>query len=193
MLGTMIFCRCGQYATRECEMQSEKIISTHDIKEPGVKRISPDETLETCARRIIVSYFQQMMSYKEGAKDGTDIEFVHDMRVTSRRLRAAMDNFADCFREKPFKKHYKKIKAITRTMGAVRDLDVLIARFQREVDTLSKIEQADIHGLIAHLRNEREEARKPMLALFTELEATDFETKFLAFFVGAVWNPDTER
>lgn len=158
-----------------------------------IEGILPHETLEICARRIIVDYFRKMMSYKEGAKDGTDIEFVHDMRVTSRRLRAAMDNFADCFREKPFKKHYKKIKAITRTMGAVRDLDVLIARFQREVDTLSKIEQADIHRLIAHLRNEREEARKPMLALFTELEATDFETEFLAFFLREVCNPDTER
>ena len=155
--------------------------------------VSPDETLESCARRIIVSYFRQMMSYKEGAKDGTDIEFVHDMRVTSRRLRAAMDNFADCFQEKPFKKHYKKIKAITRTMGSVRDLDVLIAHFQREVHTLSEMEQADIRRLIEHLQHEREAARKPMLALFTELEATDFETKFLTFFVGGVCNPDTER
>ena len=48
---------------------------------------------------------------KKGAKEGTDIEFVHDMRVTSRRLRAAMDNFADCFPKRPFKKHYKKVKA----------------------------------------------------------------------------------
>ena len=174
-------------------MQSQKIISTHDIKELGIKRISPDETLESCARQIIVNYFQQMMSYKEGAKDGTDIEFVHDMRVTSRRLRAAMDNFADCFREKPFKKHYKKIKSITRTMGAVRDLDVLITRFQREIDTLSEVEQVDIQRLISHLLHEREEARKPMLTLFTELEATDFETEFLKFFVGVVSNPDTER
>ena len=145
--------------------------------------ISPDETLEACARRIIVNYFRKMMSYKEGAKDGTDIEFVHDMRVTSRRLRAAMDNFADCFPKKPFKGHYKKIKAITRTMGAVRDLDVLIARFQKELSTLSKVEQADIQGLIDHLQQERKEARKPMLMLFEELEEIGFEAEFLEFFV----------
>ena len=151
---------------------------------PKTKRVSPDETLETCARRIIVDYFRKMMSYKEGAKDGTDIEFVHDMRVTSRRLRAAMDNFADCFREKSFKKHYKRIKAITRTMGSVRDLDVLIARFQREVDTLSEVERTDIHRLIEHLQHEREVARKPMLTLFAKLEAVDFETEFLDFFGG---------
>ncbi|MDE0010696.1 MAG: CHAD domain-containing protein [Candidatus Poribacteria bacterium] len=150
--------------------------------EPKVKNISPDETLETCARQIIMGYFCQMMSYKEGAKDGTDIEFVHEMRVTSRRLRAAMDNFADCFPEKAFKKHYKRVKAITRTMGSVRDLDVLITRFQRELDTLSEVEQMDIRGLIEHLQCQREEARKPMLMLFAKLEEINFETKFLKFF-----------
>ena len=149
---------------------------------PEIKGILPDETLEICARRIIVDYFRKMMSYKEGAKEGTDIEFVHEMRVTSRRLRAAMDNFADCFPEKSFKKHYKKVKAITRTMGAVRDLDVLIVRFQKALNTLSEVEQTDIRGLIEHLQREREGAQKPMLMLFAKLEETCFETKFLKFF-----------
>ena len=153
-----------------------------ETTEPIVKGISPDETLEVCARQIIVNYFHQMMSYKEGAKEGNDIEFVHDMRVTSRRLRAAMDNFADCFPEKPFKKHYKKVKSITQTLGAVRDLDVLIARFEKELGTLPEVEQADIRKLIAHLQQEREEARKPMLTLFAKLEETHFETEFLKFF-----------
>lgn len=152
--------------------------------EPAIKGISSDETLEICARQIIVNYFHEMMSYKEGAKEGADIEFVHEMRVTSRRLRAAMDNFADCFPKKPFKKHYKKIRAITRTMGAVRDLDVLIVRFQNELTHLTEVEQADIRGLIEHLQRKRKEARQPMLLLFEELEETDFETEFLEFFRG---------
>ena len=146
------------------------------------ENISSDETLEVCARQIIVNYFHQMMSYKEGAKDGSDIEFVHDMRVTSRRLRAAMDNFADCFPEKSFKKLHKKIKLITQTMGAVRDLDVLIGRFEKELGTLPESEKSDIRKLIAHLQQEREEARKPMLTLFAKLEETGFEKKFLTFF-----------
>ena len=156
-----------------------------------IEKISPNQTLEACARLVIVSYFREMMSYKEGAKDGTDIEFVHEMRVTSRRLRAAMDNFIDCFPKKPFKKYYKRVKAITQTMGAVRDLDVLIARFEKELSTLAKVEQADIRGLIDHLQRKRIEARKPMLTLFEELEKTDFETEFSAFFVGEVCNPDS--
>jgi CHAD domain-containing protein len=123
-----------------------------------------------------------MMSYKEGARKGSDIEFVHEMRVTSRRLRAAMDNFIDCFPEKAFNKHYKKIKSITRTLGAVRDLDVLIARFEKALGTLSETEQTDIRSLIENLQHEREEARKPMLTLFAKLEETGFEAKFLEYF-----------
>jgi len=156
-----------------------------ETTEPKIRGISPDETLEVCARQIIVSYFRQMMSYKEGAKKGSDIEFVHQMRVTSRRLRAAMDNFADCFPEKPFKKHYKKVKSITRTLGAVRDLDVLIARFQKELDPLPESEQADIRKLTERLQQERKNARKPMLTLFAKLDESSFEKKFLTFFQGS--------
>jgi CHAD domain-containing protein len=147
-----------------------------------IKGISPDETLEVCARQIIVNYFHQMMSYKEGAKKGSDIEFVHEMRVTSRRLRSAMDNFIDCFPEKAFNKHYKKIRTITRMLGTVRDLDVLIAHFEKALGTLSEVEQVDICDLIKHLHKEREEARKPMLILLAKLEETGFEAKFLEYF-----------
>ena len=149
-----------------------------------VEEIAPDETLEVCARQIIVSYFHEMLSYTEGAKAGVDIECVHEMRVTSRRLRAAMDNFADCFPKKAFKKHYKRIKALTQTMGAVRDMDVLIVRFQNELVDLTEMEQADIRGLIEHLQRKRKDAREPMLKLFKELEETGFETEFLEFFGG---------
>lgn len=151
--------------------------------ESKIKDIAPDERLDVCARQIITRYFHEMMSYKEGAKEGTDIGFVHDMRVTSRRLRAAMDNFADCFpKRSPFKKHYKKIKTITRTLGAVRDLDVLIVRFQNELVNLTEMERADLQRLIEHLQQKRKDAREPMLTLFEELEETGFETEFLEFF-----------
>lgn len=152
-----------------------------------IKGVSPDKTLEICARLIIVGYFREMMSHKDGASEGVDIKFVHNMRVASRRLRAAMDNFVDCFEAKPFKRHYRQVRTITRTMGAVRDLDVLIARFERERNALSTAreyaeEQSSIQGLIQHLQYEREKARKPMLALFAELDNSDFETQFLTFF-----------
>ena len=147
-----------------------------------IKNISPEKPLDECARRIIIGYFQEMMSHKKGVSDDTSIEFVHDMRVASRRLRAAMDNFAVCFEPEQFKRLYKQVKIMTQTMGTVRDLDVLIRRFQTELLSLPIAEQKDIESLIEHLQERRKVERKPMIDLFKSLDESKFEDEFLNFF-----------
>jgi CHAD domain-containing protein len=149
----------------------------------AVKGIAPEKSLEECARRIITTRLHEMMSFKKGAIDGRDIEYVHDMRVASRRLRAAMRNFDACFtRKKEFRRHLKRVKRITSTLGGVRDLDVLIDRFQKDVITVSEDAQIGVQNLIRHLQKEREAQRVPMLRLFEKLDKNNFEQKFLKFF-----------
>ncbi|MFH1708233.1 MAG: CHAD domain-containing protein [Planctomycetota bacterium] len=61
-----------------------------------------------------------------GARDGHDIEFVHRMRVASRRARAMLVLFADALPPR----HYaweRALRRLTRALGRVRDLDVQIA------------------------------------------------------------------
>ena len=148
-----------------------------------VKGIAPEKSLEECARRIITIRFYEMMAFKEGALDGRDIEYVHDMRVASRRLRAAMRNFADCFTpKKEFRQHLKRVERITSTLGGVRDLDVLIDRFQKDVLTVPEDAQISVQNLIRHLQKEREERRAPMFAMFEQLDKRNFEQRFLEFF-----------
>ena len=148
-----------------------------------VKDIAPEKSLEECARRIITTRLHEMMSFKEGAIDGRDIEYVHDMRVASRRLRAAMRNFADCFTpKKEFRRHLKRVEQITSTLGGVRDLDVLIDRFQKDVLTVPEDAQIGVQNLIDHLQKEREERRTLMFTMFEELDKRNFEQKFLKFF-----------
>ena len=148
-----------------------------------VKGVTAQNSLEECARRTITTRFHEMMAFRDGAIDGTDIEFVHDMRVASRRLRAAMRNFADCFsRKKKFRKHLKQIERITSTLGDVRDLDVLIDRFQKDRQTVPEEAQIGVQNLIKHLQREREEKRAPMFTMFEALKKNHFEKKFLNFF-----------
>lgn len=148
-----------------------------------VKDIAPEKSLEECAREIITTRLHEMMSFKEGAIDGRDIEYVHDMRVASRRLRAAMRNFADCFTpKKEFRWHLKRVEQITSTLGGVRDLDVLIDRFQKDVLTVPEDAQIGVQNLIDHLQKEREERRTLMFTMFEELDKRNFEQKFLKFF-----------
>jgi len=62
-----------------------------------------------------------------GARKNNDIEYVHKLRVASRRTRAALDLFEECFGRKRVKKWAKTIRNVTRSSGAARDADVQIA------------------------------------------------------------------
>ena len=73
---------------------------------------------------------EKLLSTIEGQMSGVekneDTEYVHKMRVTSRRIRAAMPLFKECFPKKRFKKWLSEIKNVTQFLGAARDLDVQI-------------------------------------------------------------------
>ena len=63
----------------------------------------------------------------EGVKSGQDIEYIHRMRVASRRLRAALPLFFSCIPEKKYRVWLLEIQKITRALGEARDTDVQIA------------------------------------------------------------------
>ena len=79
----------------------------------GMQRLPP--LLEAFAKEI------------EGVRAAEDIEYIHRMRVASRRLRAALPLFRACFPQKQYARWMKEIAGITRALGEARDADVQIA------------------------------------------------------------------
>ena len=67
----------------------------------------------------------------DGVKEGQDIEYIHRMRVASRRLRAALPLFRICFADNQYRKWLQEITQITRALGDARDADVQIAFLQK--------------------------------------------------------------
>ena len=63
----------------------------------------------------------------DGVKKAEDREHIHRMRVTSRRLRAALALFVSCIPEKKYRVWMQEIQRITRALGDARDTDVQIA------------------------------------------------------------------
>ncbi len=80
---------------------------------------------------MILTRWREMMSYRDGTLLGEDIEELHSMRVSSRRLRAAMDAFEGAFPRKTFRPLLRQVKEITDVLGDARDLDVAIERLSR--------------------------------------------------------------
>jgi CHAD domain-containing protein len=103
------------------------------------------------------------------AIDGEDIEGVHDVRVASRRLRAAMDVAVGCFPRSWYDPLHRVAKEITSELGEVRDRDVTIEFLQKDLESASPGEHSGIQRLIDRVEGERDDARSEMLRFLAEL------------------------
>ncbi len=91
-----------------------------------------------------------------------DIESLHDMRVATRRLRAALEVFAPCFPAKRHRKALKKVKALADALGERRDRDVAIEFLAEFADDAPEADRAALEALIERLRREQRQANKEL-------------------------------
>ena len=103
------------------------------------------------------------------AIEGSDPEGVHDVRVASRRLRAAMDVAVGCFPDAWYKPLHRAAKDITGALGEVRDRDVMLEFLAGEREKVPAGERAGIDRLIARLTSERDAARERMLVFLEDV------------------------
>jgi putative phosphoesterase len=109
-----------------------------------------------------------------GVIKNDDIEYVHKTRVTSRRLRAAMPLFGECFRRKEFKEWLCEIKKVTRLLGEARDLDVQIIFVEEYMKKIaSTAEKAYVDMLVKDHRERRNSIQSIAVNGLEELKATD--------------------
>ncbi|MCW4005771.1 MAG: YfcE family phosphodiesterase [Candidatus Bathyarchaeota archaeon] len=92
-----------------------------------------------------------------GVMQSSDIEYVHKMRVASRRIRATMPLFQTCFPEKKFKKWLRQVKQVTGLLGEARDLDVQ-TEFVKQYKKTSQAaaEELSLELLLSGIRTQRE-------------------------------------
>src|SRR5437762_1255674 len=86
-----------------------------------IEELTPDQPLTEGARRIVLTKFREALLFREAVKLNNDIEAVHDMRVSLRRLWAAMRSFSNCFDHEPeFDRLARKTRKLAGKLGAVR-------------------------------------------------------------------------
>lgn len=91
-----------------------------------------------------------------------DIERVHDMRVATRRLRAALEVFEPCFPAKRHRKALKRVKALADALGERRDTDVEIESLRSFLAEAPASDREAIEALIERLREEQREANEAL-------------------------------
>ena len=69
-------------------------------QKPEAPKISADEPMSEAGRKILYTHFCRMVENEEGTRSGEDPEALHDMRVATRRMRAAFQLFEPYFAHK---------------------------------------------------------------------------------------------
>ncbi len=112
------------------------------------------------AARVISTRADELFEHSRGVLDTGDIERVHDMRVATRRLRAAMEIFEACFPRKRWRRALKRVKELADALGERRDRDVAIEFLGGFTGEVRGPGRERLASVIDGLREEQREANE---------------------------------
>jgi triphosphatase len=124
----------------------------------GPTKIDATLSAGEVAFAILRRHFGAMLAHEPGVRLGEDPEELHDMRVATRRLRAALKLYSD-FLPKRSERYERDLRWVAAALGEVRDLDVHLDRLSEESSRNGEV----LEEVVALLRERRVEARRRML------------------------------
>jgi CHAD domain-containing protein len=142
---------------------------------------SSADPMSEAGRKIVRFHFGRMLDNEAGTRQGDDIEALHDMRVATRRMRAAFQVFDPYYVDDAVRPHIKGLRRTGRALGSVRDLDVLIEKARAFGELLSPELQDSFQPLIAHWEVARDVARRQMLEYLDGQAYREFTDEFEEF------------
>jgi CHAD domain-containing protein len=120
------------------------------------------------AARVVEVRAGEVFAHADGILDLGDPERVHDMRVATRRLRAALEIFEACFPRKQRRKALRRVKALADALGARRDVDVEIELLQGIGAGLGGEDREALERLLDRMRAEQGDANERLEAFVTK-------------------------
>ncbi len=130
----------------------------------AIDGMGAEEPYAAAAAKIVAVRAREVADHAEGVLDLAEIEHVHDMRVATRRLRAALEVFEPCFPPEQFAGALVEVKAIADALGERRDRDVTIAALDRFGESLASPDRRGVASLLERLVAEQAQANAELEA-----------------------------
>lgn len=128
------------------------------VRSPGDDAVtSPHTTRDDRPSRLLEDRVTRVFRELPGAVAGHD-EAVHQVRVAGRRLRVALPLLARRGEGRTVRRALKVLRRLTRTVGAGRDMDVILGLFQDRLEAL-RTTSAEQRALLSRLRTARARSR----------------------------------
>jgi triphosphatase len=143
----------------------------------GSNEIDASMSAGEVAFAILRRHFAKMLAHEPGVRLGEDPEELHDMRVATRRLRAALKLYKEVL-PKRAERYERDLRHFAGSLGEVRDLDVQLERLAGEASGGGEV----MEDVVAALEERRVEMRRRMLEA---LDSSRYE-RFVASFSGTL-------
>ena len=129
--------------------------------------LDADGSYALAGAKIVGVRTRELADHARQVLDVSDIERVHDMRVATRRLRAALEIFEPCFPRKAHRRALRDIKQLADALGERRDRDVTIASLETFAASAAAPDKPGIASLAATVRAEQAAANGALAPLVT--------------------------
>jgi CHAD domain-containing protein len=143
----------------------------------GPTEVDDSKTVGEVAFAVLRTQFGAFLRAEPGTRLGTDAEELHDMRVATRRLRAALKLFAEALPVRAGRVR-DELKWIGGALGEVRDLDVQMDQVETWRADAPEPDREALGELSSVLEGQRAEARRRLLAA---LDSPRYERLVAAF------------
>jgi CHAD domain-containing protein len=151
------------------------------LRELRDRQLQPKDPVIKLAYRSLLDQFERMLVEEPKAWEGLDPEGVHQMRVATRRMRAAFRAFKDVLPVSPVDSFNGDFKWLAAVLGNVRDLDVYQVDFQHYVEEIPTEDAAHLADYWQHLARHWQNARKELIACLSAGRYERLRQRFAEF------------
>lgn len=138
--------------------------------------ISPCAPTWLTARVLLAERGDDLFQQWSRVRKRFDLEEIHDLRVSSRRLREALTVFSPCFPAKSLARLTSRVKKLTAILGTMRNTDEAILFFTPLVEATSGEVSEALQSLLVNLARNREDERKALKYGLKELDASSLRS-----------------
>jgi CHAD domain-containing protein len=124
--------------------------------------LDSDARADATAKEILLGLLETLEANVEGAKASLDSEFLHDLRVATRRTRSALTQIKGVFPPELVEDYKTRFAWVQQITGPVRDLDVYLLDFDGYQASLPAPLQPKLEPLQEFLVAHYDEAQKAM-------------------------------
>jgi CHAD domain-containing protein len=156
----------ARYRAEGTSIYDEEAVDPGTAAAPEPKKrpdILPSDTMTGAAAKTLKFHLAKMLEHEEGTRLGEDPEELHDMRVSTRRMRMALRVFSDYLDPDVLRPVLKGLRRTGRTLGNVRDLDVFNEKTQVYLDGLPDERAGDLDGLLEAWKAARDKQREVLV------------------------------